>query len=186
MTAARVAEVVWYVTGRFYTTSTSLFDVGYFIHIQGIAAPLFSGPMSEQTARFTFSASPFSARTIENGGLEIGIDPRGTFRIFLRESGASFDRPESFSEGTCIATLERIAVVPTVKTATLLSNVFSARLVSTEPFHFGGSRYDLRELLGAGVTQWGTAAPEAITPPAGFTSAVPFVGSAIAWGRTDA
>lgn len=65
---------------------------------------------------------------------------------------------------------------------TVLANVFTARLVSAEPFDFGGRRYDLRELIGFGVTQWGTAAPEPLTPPAGYSSAVPFVGSAIRIG----
>ena len=173
MSIARVGEVVWYVTGRFYAEGKLLQDVGYFLHIQGIGGRLFDGERSESTARFTFSSEPFKSETIDNGGLEIGIDMRGTFRIYLREKpGATFDDPESFAQGKCIAELERVSIVPTVK-ATILTNVFSARLVSSEPFDFDGERYDFRDLAGYGVTQWGFAVPET------GESAVPFAGSAI-------
>jgi hypothetical protein len=188
---ARAAEVVWYVTGRFYSTiattgeQSTLLDVGYFLHLQGIAPPLFDGAISEGTARFTFAAEPFDSPTISNGGLNIGLDTGGTFRLYLRErGGATFDDPSSFAEGLCIGTLARVAVVPTVKvgmslTDTLLANVFTARLVSSVPFAFAGIEYDLRDLIGYGVTQWGTAATEPLTPPSGYSSVVPFVGSAV-------
>jgi hypothetical protein len=49
------------------------------------------------------------------------------------------------------------------------------------PFEFGGARYDLREILGAGVTQFGTAAETPIEPtPANYAAVLPFSGSAIA------
>ncbi len=185
---ANVAEVAWYVTGRFYsgsssTGATTLRDVGYFIHIQGIAAPLFSGTPSEETALFTFAAAPFESPSIANGNLTIGLDVTGTFRLFLRgRSGASFERPDSFSHGRCIATFARVAVAPTVKiaesaSAAFLMNAFTARLVSSEPFELGGSRYDLRDLVGPGVTQWGTAATSGAA-----AGGVPFVGSALRIG----
>jgi hypothetical protein len=194
MHVARVAEVVWYATGRFYSTipesnqQSQLLDVGYFLHIQGIAAPIFDGPISEHTARFTFAAEPFTAPTITNGDLNIGIDRTGAFSLYVRESGgATFDDPASFAVGTCIGTFERIAIVPTVKVGinaseTLLTNVFTARLVSSVPFELAGRQYDLRDLVGFGITQWGTAATEPIQPPPGYSSAVPFVGSAVRVG----
>lgn len=171
MSIARVGEVVWYVTGRFYVKGKRLQDVGYFLHIQGIRGRLFDGERSESSARFLFSAEPFKSPAIDNGGLEIGIDMRGTFRIFLGD-GASFDDPKTFATGKCIAKFRRVSIVPTVK-ATLLTNVFSARLVESEPFQFDGKRYDFRDLVGYGVTQWGFAVPEP------GESAVPFVGSAV-------
>jgi hypothetical protein len=192
MNLARVGEVVWYATGRFYSSAAAsgpamLQDVGYFLHLQGIRG-LFSGARSEKTALLTFSAVPFAAHTIENGSLSLGIDERGAFSIFLREAaGPSFDRPASFAEGRCVATFERVAIVPTSEVAvsaatTLLGNVFSARLVSSEPFELGGAQYDFRELVGHGITQWGTAATAPMTPPAGYQSVVPFLGSAIRTG----
>ncbi len=172
-------EVVWYVTGRFYADSSgNLYDVGYFLNLQGIATAT-----SEETAWFTFSAEPFSAPMIQNGSLSIGIDETGSFSIYLRdEPGATFDDPNSFAAGTCIATFTRIAIVPTVKVGigapnTLLSNVFTAQLVSSQPFAFQGATYDLRDLVGYGITQWGTAASGADT-----AAGVPFVGSAIRAG----
>ena len=173
MSLARTGEVVWYVTGRFYATSDLLQDVGYFLHIQGIRGRLFDGKPSESNARFTFWSEPFKSTTVDNGGLEIGIDMRGVFRIYLREQpGASFNDPKTFAHGKCVAELERVSIVPTVK-ASILSNVFTARLAWSEPFEWDGERYDFRELVGYGVTQWGFAVPEP------GESAVPFAGSAI-------
>lgn len=182
---AKTGEVVWYATGRFYARANGdLLDVGYFLNLQGITAPLFDGKqMSEATAYFTFAADPFTAPTIDNGGLTIGIDATGSFGVYLRETpGATFDDPDSFAKGTCIATFSRVAIVPTTKVAvgsasTLLSNVFTAKLQSSQPFTFGGATYDFRELVGFGITQWGTAATE----PMG-ANGVPFLGSAIRVG----
>jgi len=180
MRIANVGEVVWYVTGRFYVSGETLVDVGYFLHIQGIDGELFEGARSETDALFTFAAEPFVAQNISNGGLDIGIDDRGTFNIYMRDTtGATFEEPQSFAMGKCVATFERLSVVPTTKTASLLMNVFTARLVSSEPFEFKGQQYDFRELLGPSITQWGTAAPEPLTPPPGYSAVAPFVGSAI-------
>jgi hypothetical protein len=190
MDVARTAEVVWYVTGRFYASESdgSLLDVGYFLSLQGVDGKLFDGAMSESAALLTFAATPFCAPSIDNGGLSIGIDDTGEFSIYLRESpGATFDDPSSFSTGKCIATFERVAIVPTTKVSagaatTLLSNVFTARLVSSQPFTLGGAQYDFRELVGYGITQWGVAATEPVLAPLGYASVVPFVGSAIRVG----
>jgi hypothetical protein len=187
---ARVAEVVWYATGRFYLDEQGkVFDVGYFLHIQGVKGPLFDGPKSARTARFTFSAEPFDAPSIDNGCLNIGIDDRGVFSLYLRDrgDGASFDHPTSFAAGFCIATFRRVAIVPTVKIAassseTLLANVFSARLISSTPFEYEGATYDFADLAGFGITQWGTAATESLQPPPGYTTVVPFLGSAVRVG----
>ena len=172
-------EVVWYVTGRFYADSSgNLYDVGYFLNLQGIG-----GALSEADAYLTFAADPFSAPTIQNGSLTIGIDATGSFSIYLLDTpGASFDDPATFSAGTPIATFSRIAIVPTVKigigaNATLLSNVFTAQLTSSQPFTFQGVTYDLANVVGSAITQWGTAASISAD-----TMGVPFVGSAIRTG----
>jgi hypothetical protein len=65
----------------------------------------------------------------------------------------------------------------------LLSNVFTARLVSSTPFEFGGRQYDLADIIGRGITQWGTAATEPMKPPPGYSAVVPFVGSAVRIGN---
>jgi len=194
MPALLPAELAWYVTGRFYATSgtaPTVADYGYFLHLAGIDAPLFAeGQKSEATAHFTFAAQPFAPKGVTNGALSLGIDPVGEFSIFLqRAPAANFDDPDSFARGECIATLRRVSIVvgTTVYTGTtpiLASNVFSARIVSATPFDFGGERYDLRQLIGAGVTQFGTAAQTPITPvPKGYAAVLPFSGSAIALRR---
>lgn len=183
--AVRPGEVVWYVTGRFYETppdakgKSKLFDAGYFIHLAGLAIST-----SESTANFTFTAEPFTSPDISNGGLNIGIDRRGRFSIhFLQNGGGNFDDPKSFAAGPCIATLERVSMVPTVSLPNILMNVFSAKLVSSTPFEFNGVQYDLRDTIGYGVTQWGTAAPQAsLQPPPPYIAVVPFVGSALRIG----
>jgi hypothetical protein len=188
------AELAWYVTGRFYRKSDqSLADYGYFFHLAGIAAPLFSGPKSETTAHFTFAATPFVATPLVNGALNLALDPVGEFSVYLQRTPCgNFDAPESFAAGERIATFRRsTAVLGTTVTAgagqqaqsLLSSNVFSAKLIDSLPFEFAGAIYDLRQLLGQGVTQFGTAAATPIAPPpTPYELVIPFTGSAIALG----
>lgn len=123
------------------------------------------------------------ASTISNGGLDIGLDVKGSFRIYLRDTpGASFDDPACFAIGQCVATFERTSLVATAKQPLTSSNVFTARLVESQPYDFCGATYDFRTLAGSAVTQWGIAGAEPLTPPAGYASVVPFVGSAIRAG----
>ena len=195
MTELLPSELAWYVTGRFYATATatvSIADYGYFLHLAGIVAPLFNGPVAEMSAHFMFAAKPFVAVGVSNGALSLSLDPVGEFSVFLqRMPAANFDDPASFSRGERIATFRRVSMVvgTTVDTGTtqlqglISSNVFSARLIDSVPFEFGGVRYHLRQMLGAGITQFGTAATTAINPPlAGYSAVVPFTGSAIKLG----
>lgn len=77
--------------------------------------------------------------------------------------------------GRCIASFERVSIVATTETTSLLSNVFTAQLVRADDFDFRGARYNFRDIAGDGITQWGVAAP-------GTSAAEPFVGSAIRIG----
>ena len=189
------AEIAWYVTGRFYVaTDGSVADYGYFLKLAGIDAALFAGAPGAATAHFTFAAQPFVPSSVQNGALSLALDPAGEFSVFLqRHPGADFDDPASFAQGERIATLRRVGLVvgttvdagtPSPPAALISSNLFSARLVASAPFDFAGARHDLRDTLGAGVTQLGTAAATAIAPPPpGYRSVVPFSGSAIKLGR---
>lgn len=178
--------VAWYVTGRFYAEGDTAFDAGYFVHLQGIEGPLFSGHPGEGTAYLTFLADPFKAKKVYNGDITLGLDDAGEFGVYLRrEPGASFDHPKSFGDGEEIARFRRVSVVMgatigsgAANQGLFSANVFSAQLVSSREFELGGRRYDLRRLIPNGVTQWGTAATTSTGTPAG----VPFVGSAIAIG----
>ena len=186
------AELAWYVTGRFYLDDKktgNLADYGYFLHLAGIDHDqLFTGKPAEGHARFTFAATPFSARGVDNGGLKLSLDPVGEFSLYLqRTPAATFDDPRSFAQGERIATFRRTSVVvgTTIANAAghalVASNVFSARLVESTPFELGGRHYDLAQILPVGVTQFGTAEGAPITPtPSGYEMVVAFAGSAIA------
>ncbi len=193
------AELAWYVTGRFYRRPDQwLADYGYFLHLSGIDVHLFAGAIGETTAHFTFAAKPFLAGGVSNGALELGLDPAGEFSVYLqREPAGDFDWPESFAQGERIATFRRTglvvgttlsAQVGTSAVPVLADNVFSALLIDSRPFEFAGRRYDLAQLLGRGVTQFGTASTvpvafRAIAPhPPTYDLVLPFTGSAIALG----
>jgi len=188
-------ELAWYVTGRFYERSDhSLADYGYFLHLAGIEADLFHGTPSERTAHFTFAAEPFTPREgVTNGSLSLGRDPVGDFSVYLQQEPAGdFVDPQSFARGQRIATFRRVSIVvgTTLEVAghgkahpLLSSNVFSARLLISNPFEFAGRRYDLRHQIGKGVTQFGTAAAAPLPPeqtPKDCVSAIAFSGSALA------
>lgn len=180
-------RVAWYVTGRFYAASDgSLLDAGYFIHLEGVEASLFrGGTVNEAEAILTFCADPFKASTVQNGDLSLGLDTVGGFGIYLnREAGGTFDNPASFAQGERVARLQRTSLVMgvTLSGPALASNVFSAVLVESTPFELGGRRYDFREILPGGVTQWGVASanPLPVVPP--YTKIIAFAGSALAIG----
>ncbi|HEX9936968.1 MAG TPA: hypothetical protein VGB15_07590 [Longimicrobium sp.] len=185
-------EVAWYVTGRFYkATDGPLLDAGYFLHLQGIGDDaLFSGDPGEGTAHLTFLADPFTARPVKNGDLALGMDAVGGFAVYLnRRPRATFDDPYTFGVGEEVARFRRVSVVTgatvgsgVYDTPLFSLNVFSARLVGSRSFELGGRRHDLRRLIPHGITQWGTSATTPAAELEGYTSVVPFVGSAIAIG----
>jgi hypothetical protein len=189
------AETAWYVTGRFYETQDKMLaDYGYFLHLAGLGeTALFNDrKWSESTAHFTFAAEPFKACGVTNGVLGLSLDPVGEFSVYLQRAPAGdFNHPLSFAEGQRIARFRRASVVMGTavgghdpKHGLLSNNVFTARLIHSEPFEFGGRKHDLADILGPGITQFGTAAAVPITPPAdGYVLVVPFSGSAIALGR---
>jgi hypothetical protein len=195
MTALLPAELAWYATGRFYRTNDgALADYGYFLHLPMFDVPLFDGEPGETTAHFTFAATPFKSQAVTNGALSLGIDPIGEFSLYLqRQPAGNFDDPASFAQGECIATFRRASlVVGTTVSATtgatteslMGDNVFSARLIASTPFEFGGFRHDVAYSLGQGITQFGTAAvTPLVPPPPGYNLVLPFTGSAIALGR---
>jgi len=199
MTALLPAELAWYAAGRFYRTNDgTLADYGYFLHLPFVDAPLFEGERAETTAHFTFAAKPFKSDAVGNGTLSLGLDPIGEFSLYLqRRPAGTFDDPASFAQGECIATFRRTSLVmgTTVSvsvnvsviaaTASLIgTNVFSARLVHSSRFEFGGRQHDLADHIGQGITQFGTAsATPIVPPPKGYDLVLPFTGSAIALGR---
>jgi len=205
MTALLPAELAWYATGRFYQAEDdALADYGYFLHLPFLDVPLFDGERCETHAHFTFAAQPFKATDIQNGTLTLGLDPVGEFSLYLQRKPAStFVDPSSFARGECIATFRRTSLVvgttvglsigTTVGSSTgtttvplMGTNVFSARLIASTAFEFGGGRHDLALHLGHGITQFGTASSTPVVPPPrGYRLVLPFTGSAVALGRTS-
>lgn len=197
MPTLSASELAWYATGRFYRAANgSLADYGYFLHLPFAAVPLFAGTAGETTAHFTFAARPFRDRTATNGSLSLALDAVGEFSLYLqRTPGANFDDPASFARGERIAVFRRSSMVVdttlaagTSATATpqplLIANLFTAWLVESTPFDWGGQRLDLGAAIGRGITQIGYASVTPVTPaPAGYTAVVPFTGSAMALGR---
>ena len=169
-----------------------MFDAGYFVDIQGISQKIFRGEICAENAIITFLADTFKRKSIEDDQISISVDPVGDFSLYLNlKDGASFDKPMSFGKGQKIATFRRRnAVVGTgiginmngTNISVFGNNVFSAKLVSSSPFSIGRKTYDFKELLPNGMTQWGTASTQQYTVPKKYTSAAPFVGSAIAVG----
>lgn len=187
MQSALTGQLAWYVTGRFYASQTdqTLQDVGYFLHLQGIAGELFRGAPSEASAHFTFAAIPFVAKSLTNADIALSLDPVGDFSVFFNPepSAANFSTPASFAQGQEIAVFRRAGVVMGATVGASSSNVFTARLLRSKPFEFNGIRYDLRDLLPHGVTQWGTASTQPVLPlPQNYSKVLAFVGSAIAVG----
>lgn len=185
------AELAWYVTGRFYRADDlTLADYGYFLHLPAVDAPWFDGAPGEATAHFTFAATPFKAGGLINGALSLALDPVGEFSVYLqRKPAGDFGDPASFAAGECIATFRRTSLVmgttvdATATRSLFGNNVFSARLVASTPFEFGGRRHDIAHGIGQGVTQFGTSASTPIEPaPEGYNMVVPFTGSAIVLG----
>ncbi|RWA66061.1 hypothetical protein [Mesorhizobium sp.] len=196
MTPLLPAELAWYATGRFYRAKDgAVADYGYFLHLPFLDVPLFDGKRAETAAHFTFAAKPFKAQEIDNGALSLGLDPVGEFSLYLqRRPMGTFDDPASFEQGECIATFRRTSLVAGTTVAVsagatmvqlIGTNVFSARMVASSTFEFGGGRHDLAHHLGEGVTQFGTSAATPIAPPpTGYDLVLPFTGSAIALGRS--
>ena len=110
----------------------------------------------------------------------------GEFSLYLqRKPVSTFDDPSSFAKGECIATFRRTSLVVGTTVGSLLgNNVFSAHLIASTPFEFGGRLFDLAQALEKGITQFGTSSTTAIVPPPkGYKLVLPFTGSAIALGR---
>ncbi|HEX6902472.1 MAG TPA: hypothetical protein VF789_22320 [Thermoanaerobaculia bacterium] len=185
------ARVAWYVTGRFYEDERGLLqDLGYFLYLRGVQGDLFDGGSTgESTALLTFRSEPFQAQSVTNGNISIGLDAVGSVSIYRNPGGASFSDPDSFSRGEVVAVFRRAGVVmgetlssPILGGLAFSMNVFSADLVESVPFEIQGIRYDFRDLLPNGFTQFGTASanPLAAFPP--YKRVVAFTGSAIAAG----
>ena len=179
-----IAGVVWYAVGRFYEAADGLQqDLGYFALLRGITGPLFSGPVGEATAHFTFRAEPFRATAIQNGDLSVTLDATGSFSLFFNpEPCGDFTRPDTFSRGQRIATFRRLYSAVGTSVGPVATNLFSAELQSSADFTFRGRSWNLARDIPQGITQFGTASTAELPSVPGFPKVKAFVGSAMALG----
>jgi hypothetical protein len=93
------------VVGHLDQVGDAITGYGYLTRIHGLGTgQLFRGsPATEATARFTFfSKVQVNGRFIR--GALVSVDGIGTLTFFLDPSGADFAKPDTFSDGTAVAT----------------------------------------------------------------------------------
>jgi hypothetical protein len=115
---------------------------GYIAYIRGLSA--FRGTeQNEATALFTFYADATTPRVIANGPLRV-VTRLGRLTIYRDLStDGSFDRPESFRDGTpvLVARFRQQVVTDTVENT--FTTFHQNTIVSTRPFGAGGRRVRL-------------------------------------------
>ena len=155
----QTGQVAWYVTGRFYVDAQkNAFDAGYFPIIKGIDAPFFKGATThdETTAHFTFSAEKFTATSVSNGDVSMGIYPPGDWHLYYNPTpSGDFSAPDTFSQGQKIATFRREGSTSGIAIGSASVSVLTFGLEHSSPFAVGGVTYDMKDLIPNGVTQVG-------------------------------
>jgi hypothetical protein len=88
-------------------TGPQFVAVGYLTHLKGLStSDMFTGPVSEATARFTFSAAAEIANRAQIGAT-FQIAAPGVLSIYFNPNGgASFGDPTSFELGQEVATID--------------------------------------------------------------------------------
>ena len=175
--------VVWYVIGRVLIDQYGMGqETGFFVYLNGVPEPLFSGPPSEQTAHFTVRSDPFTIQNFINGDLQATLLNAGLFKLYYNEEPkGDFRNPDTFSSGQHIASFRRSHAM-LVSVGPVTSDVFSAELVETYDFTFGGVTYNLRDCAPQGITEIGTASTTPLPGVEGFPVVLPFVGSSLVVG----
>jgi hypothetical protein len=92
--------------GIIQQTGPQFAAIGYLTHVRGLVpGALFSGPASEATAKFTFSATAGIANHAQVGST-VSIGAPGQLSIYYNPAGgADFNVPASFTQGTLIAVI---------------------------------------------------------------------------------
>lgn len=149
--------------------------VGYIAFIEGVDSPLFSGPPSKDTAYFTLritkkpgwpiplpveTGSELSASLLESGAqFMVFFDPNAG-PVDYRDWSVpkTFGDPWSSDYGVPIAVFEESALLGT-RSAGASINVFSSRLIDSNPIDFNGQRIDFKKLVPNGVTTTNYTSP---------------------------
>lgn len=177
-------EVGWHSVARTSLNSFtgSAFAYGFYSLINGISDSLFNGTPGEATAHFTFRSNVTTFAPLSpNGTQTLVLVPGATFYVYYSPNPKhSWDSPDSFSDSQIIATYQRTPFM-LAQAGSLLTETFTAYLVSSTDFEFKGKQYNFKQLLPA-ITNTNTfditgqilGAP--LFPLAGFDLNLPVAG----------
>lgn len=148
-------QVVWQHVGRIYINPNSCkaVYVGYLVHVNGIASPLFSGVPNEASAYYTFSTDVLSLTPLPaNGDVALSLVSAGTFSVYYNsQPRGDWKDPGTFSSGVLIATFKRDeSLFPQIGPVGFHS--LSESLASSRSFRFDGQTFNFERMTPHGVT----------------------------------
>jgi hypothetical protein len=188
LASLRAGQNAWLGQARGYINpATGTAQVaGYFVFVEGVREPFFSGNPSEATAFLTFRSDTLSlSPPIANGpDVSATMFSPGTFTVYFNTSpSGNFASLDSFSSGKPIATFLRSTGMITSVVGSTGTATFSAKLISSQDFVFQGQTVNFGKLVPNGVTILITTSPNFVAGTAAFPVAQPFTFSAIAIGN---
>lgn len=188
LASLRAGQNAWLGQARgFINPATGTAQVaGYFVFVEGVGGPLFSGIPSEATAFLTFRSDALSlSPPIANGpDVSATIFSPGTFTLYFNSTtSGNFANLDSFSSGKPIATFQRSTGMITSVLGSTGTATFSAKLISSQDFVFQGQTVNFGKFVPNGVTILITTSPNFVAGTAAFPIAQPFTFSAIARGN---
>ena len=147
-------EIAWYSVSRavLNPVTGAAFVYGYYVALNGVNGPMFTGAPGESTAIFTFRTSLTQLVPLPlNGDIApIYVTP-GVFNIYYNTAPkGDWSNPDTFSSGQVVATYNRNPF--------LLSQVgparyeaFNASMTASNEFNYGGQKINLKNYI-SGVT----------------------------------
>src|SRR5690242_208051 len=187
LASLRTGQNAWLGQARgFINPATGSAQVaGYFVFVEGVRGPIFSGNPDEATAFLTFRSDTLSLSPPIANGPDVSatmISP-GTFTVYFNSTpGGNFASLDSFSSGKPIATFLRSTGMITSVVGSTGTATFSAKLISSQDFVFQGQTLNFGKLVPNGVTIVITTSNNFVAGTAAFPVAQPFTFSAIAVG----
>jgi len=187
LASLRTGQNAWLGQARgFINPATGSAQVaGYFVFVEGVRGPIFSGNPDEATAFLTFRSDTLSLSPPIANGPDVSatmISP-GTFTVYFNSTpGGNFASLDSFSSGKPIATFLRSTGMITSVVGSTGTATFSAKLISSQDFVFQGQTVNFGKFVPNGVTILITTSPNFVAGTAAFHIAQPFTFSAVAMG----
>src|SRR6266446_1441091 len=188
LASLRAGQNAWLGQARgFINPATGTAQVaGYFMFVEGVPGPFFSGNPSEATAFLTFRSDTLSlSPPIANGpDVSATMFSPGTFTAYFNSTpGGNFANLDSFSSGKPIATFQRSTGMITSVVGSTGTATFSAKLISSQDFVFQGRTVNFGKLVPNGVTILITTSNNFVAGSAAFPVVQPFTFSATALGN---